>query len=460
MDTASPAPLHIAIFPWFAMGHLTPNLHLANKLAQRGHRISFIVPQRTQTKLQHLNHQPHLITFIPIKVPHVDGLPHHAETTSDVPISLFPLIATAMDHTQKDIELLLRDLKPQIVLFDFQHWLPNLTRSLGIKSVMHFVVYPLSSAYLGDGPRRSQGRELTEHDLMEPPEGFPDTFIKLKPFELRLLVAIRKVEFGNGVLLYDRVYNSFCSADAIGFKGCKEIDGSYAEYLETVYGKPVLLSGPLLPEPSNSTLDEKWVAWLGGFNPGSVVFCTYGSESPLPQNQFQELLLGLELTGFPFIAAFKPPDGFESNEEALPEGFRERIKGRGIVYGGWVPQQLILGHPSIGCFITHCGVGSLTEAFINRCQLVLLPGIGGGHILVAKMLSRKLKVGVEVEKGEEDGLFTKESVCKAVKTVMDDENEVGREVRENHDKLRTFLLSNNLESSCIDRFCQQLQDLL
>ncbi|CAJ1956754.1 unnamed protein product [Sphenostylis stenocarpa] len=460
MDAASAAPLHIAIFPWFAMGHLTPNLHLANKLAKRGHRISFIVPQRTQTKLQHLNLHPHLITFIPIKVPHVHGLPRHAETTSDVPFSLFPLIATAMDHTQKDIELLLRNLKPQIVFFDFQHWLPNLTRSLGIRSVMYFIVYPLSTAYLGKGPRQDQGRELTELDLMEPPKGFPDSSFKFQLHELRFLVATRKLEFGSGVLLYDRLQHSLSSADAIGFKGCREIDGPYAEYLETVYGKPVLLSGPLLPEPPNSTLEEKWVAWLGGFNPGSVVFCTYGSESPLPQNQFQELLLGLELTGFPFLAAFKPPDGFESSEEALPEGFRERVEGRGIAYGGWVPQQLILGHPSIGCFITHCGASSVTEALVNRCQLVLLPGLGGDLIINARMLSRKLKVGVEVEKGEEDGFFTKESVCKVVKTVMDDENEVGREVRENHTKLRNFLISDKLESACVDSFCQQLQDLL
>ena len=69
-------------------------------------------------------------------------------------------------------------------------------------------------------------------------------------------------------------------------------------------------------------------------------------------------------------------------------------------------------------------------------------------------------VGVEIEKGEEDGLFTKESVCKAVKTVMEDETEVGREVRENHAKLRNFLLSDSLESTCVDGFCQQLQDLL
>ncbi|XP_020237142.1 UDP-glycosyltransferase 79B30 [Cajanus cajan] len=460
MDTASAAPLHIAIFPWFAMGHLTPTLHLSNKLAQRGHRISFILPKRTQTKLQHLNLHPHLITFVPITVPRVDGLPHDAETTSDLPLSLFPLLATALDRTEKDIELLLRDLKPQIVFFDFQHWLPKLTRSLGIKSVLYSIGLPLSTAYLRSGRRQSQGREITEVDLMEPPQGFPDACLKFHAHELRFLASTRKVKFGSGVLLYDRLEIGTSMADAIGFKGCKEIDGPYAEYLEKVFGKPVLLSGPLLPEPPNSTLEEKWVAWLGGFNPSAVIFCAYGSENPLRQNQFQELLLGLELTGFPFLAALKPPNGFDSIEEAFPEGFRERVEGRGIVHGGWVQQQLILGHPSVGCFITHCGAASMTEALVNTCQLVLLPQLGADHIINARVMSRKLKFGVEVEKGEEDGLFTKESVCKAVKTVMDDENEVGREVRENHAKLRNFLLSDNLESSCVDIFCQQLQDLV
>ncbi|XP_014522032.1 anthocyanidin 3-O-glucoside 2''-O-glucosyltransferase [Vigna radiata var. radiata] len=453
-------PSHIVMFPWFAMGHLTPYLHFSNKLASRGYKISFFIPKKTQTKLQHLNLHRHLITFFPITVPPVHGLPHGAETTSDVPFSLFPLIATAMDHTEKDIELLLMNLKPQIVFFDFQHWLPTLARKWGIKCMQYFIVNPLSVAYFWNGPRKSQGGELTDVDLMKPPEGFPDSSIKLHAHEVRFLAATRKLEFGRDVLLYDRWGKGTSLADAIGFKGCREIDGPYAEYLETVYGKPVLLSGPLLPEPPNSTLEEKWVAWLSGFNHGSVVFCAFGSESPLPENQFQELLLGLELTGFPFLAAFKPPNGFESVEEALPDGFRERVKGRGIAYGGWVPQQLILEHPSVGCFITHCGAASLTEALVNKCRLVFLPRLGADHVINARSLSRKLKVGVEVEKGEEDGLFSKESICKAVKSLMDDDSEVAREVRQNHAKLRNFLLSDNLESSCVDLFCQQLQNLL
>ena len=109
---ADAAPLHIAMYPWFAMGHLTPFLHLANKLAKRGHKISFFIPRRTQAKLEDLNLHPNLITFVPINVPHVEGLPYDAETTSDVPSSLFPLIATANYFHEIPILSLLSHLHP------------------------------------------------------------------------------------------------------------------------------------------------------------------------------------------------------------------------------------------------------------------------------------------------------------------------------------------------------------
>ncbi|XP_057450513.1 cyanidin 3-O-galactoside 2''-O-xylosyltransferase FGGT1-like [Lotus japonicus] len=86
--------MHIAMFPWFAMGHLTPFLHLSNKLAKRRHKISFFIPTRRQAKLELFNLYPHLIAFFPVNVPHVEGLPHGAETTSDVPFSLVLLIMT------------------------------------------------------------------------------------------------------------------------------------------------------------------------------------------------------------------------------------------------------------------------------------------------------------------------------------------------------------------------------
>ncbi|KAL6966137.1 Cyanidin 3-O-galactoside 2''-O-xylosyltransferase FGGT1 [Sarracenia purpurea var. burkii] len=451
---------HIAMYPWFALGHLTPFLHLSNKLAKKGHKISFFIPTKTQSKLEAFNLHPDLITFVPITVPHVDGLPPGTETTSDVPVSLHTLLMTAMDRTQNDIEKLLHRLKVDVVVFDFTHWIPAVARQLEIKSVHYCIVSPATVGYTLSPARKLLGREVTADDLIRPPAGFPNSSIKLYPHDARVLAALRFMKYGENIQFGERLFMSLSQCDALAFKTCREIEGPYCDYLETQFRKPVLLSGPFIPEPPTSPLEEKWVNWFGRHKVGSVIYCAFGSECILKKDDFQELVLGLELTGMPFMAVLKPPIGAESIGAALPENFEVRIEGRGIVHGGWVQQQLILEHPSVGCFITHCGSGSISEALMNKCQLVLVPN-RGDQIINAKMMSQILKVGVEIEKGEDgDGLFTRESVCRAVRTVMEEDNAVGKEVRTNHDKLRELLLNKDLESEYIDDFNKKLQHLL
>ncbi|KAI5387724.1 UDP-glycosyltransferase 79B30 [Lathyrus oleraceus] len=439
------------------MGHQTPFLHLANKLANKGHKITFFTPKSVQSKLQPFNLHPQSITFVTITVPHVEGLPPNAETTADVSFPLQPHIMTAMDLTQPHIETHLTNLKPHFVFYDFTHWMPSLTKRLGIKSLLYCTG---SSVMIGYNlvPARFLNQNITEFNLMEPPPGYPDSSIKLHSDEAKLLISLGIRTFGSNVSFYDRQVIAFNEADALGFRTCREIEGPYLDYLHKQYNKPVLSSGPVILEKPNSVLDENWSIWLAGFKTDSVVYCCLGSECVLEVNLFQALMLGLELTGMPFFAALKPPSGFATVEEALPEGFAERTKGRGVVFGGWVQQQLILEHPSVGCFITHCGSGSLSEALVNKCQLVLLPIIGD-QIMNARMMGNNLKVGVEVEKGE-DGLYTKDSVCKAVSIVMDDENETSKKVRVNHAKIREMLLNEDLESSYIDDFCNKLQEIV
>ncbi|CAN6546352.1 unnamed protein product [Malus baccata var. baccata] len=88
----------------------------------------------------------------------------------------------------------------------------------------------------------------------------------------------------------------------------------------------------------------------------------------------------------------------------------------------------------------------------------LLPN-AGDQIINARMMGRDLKVGVEVEKGDLDGLFTKEGVAKAVEAVMEDGGEVA-EVRSNHAKWREFFSGKGLGSSYLDSFEQKLHQLL
>ncbi|KAF8411002.1 hypothetical protein HHK36_003541 [Tetracentron sinense] len=453
---------HVAMYPWFAIGHITPFLQISNRLAERGHRVSFILPSKTQHKLEHLNLHPDLIRLFAVTVPHVDGLPLGAETTADVPAPLNDLLTKAFDRTENDIELLLRDLKPDIVFFDFAHWMPALTRRLGIKikSLHYCVISPAAMAYIFTPERKLIGDHFSITDLMQPPPGFPNLAITLHVHEARALLPPPPLKMSaDEVSFHERQLIALGQCDAFGYRTCSEMEGSYCDYLGSQFGKPVLLSGPVVPKPPTAALEERWAKWLGGFEANSVLYCAFGSESNLKIDQFQELVLGFELTGLPFFVALKPPSGAETIEAALPEGFEKRTKGRGVVHGGWVQQQLILGHPSVGCFVTHCGYGSRLEGLVSKCQLVLVPNVGD-QFIHARIMSTDLKVGVEVEKGEEDGLFTKESVCMAVKSVMDKNSEVGREVRANHAKWKDFLLSKGLESSYFDGFIHKLQALL
>ncbi|KAL7212981.1 hypothetical protein ACSBR2_015643 [Camellia fascicularis] len=337
-----------------------------------------------------------------------------------------------------------------------------MARGLGIKSILYNVVSPAMVAYtLKPGKKLHENYELTEIDLIQPPLGFPpSSSIRLSSHEARGMAGLGLDQSGTtGISFTERIIIWRSDCDAISFKTCAEIEGHFCDYVGKQYGKPVILAGPVVPVQSISTLEERWEKWLGGFEAKTVIFCSFGSECVLEKGQFQELVLGLELTGMPFFAALKPPLGVEKIDEALPDGFQERTKGRGVVHGGWVQQPLILAHPSVGCNVTHCGYGSLLEALVCECALVLMPQYGD-QIINSRLMGGDLEVGVEVERGEEDGLFTREGVCKAVRLVMDVDSDVGKKVKANHSKWRKFLSSKNLGSSYINGFIRKLQDML
>ncbi|KAA0059100.1 hypothetical protein IC582_000481 [Cucumis melo] len=457
----APSGLHIAMYPWFALGHLIAFLQIGNKLANKGHRISFFIPSKTQPKLQPFNHFPNLITFVPITVPHVDGLPLGAETTADVSHpSQIPLIMTSMDRTEPEIASRLQDIKPEVIFYDLAYWVPKLAHPLGIKSVYFTAVSAVTMSYIQCKLWKFPGHyNLTRDDLLHPPPDFPCSSIKLHAHEAQYLASFGRMKFGGDITFFERISNALSQCNAIALKSCREIEGPFIDYLESIVERPILLPGTVNLEPLTTSLEERWANWLSEFKSGSVIYCAFGSECILTKNQFQELLLGLELSNLPFFVALKPPDGIDTVEAALPKGFKQRIEGRGIVYGGWVQQQQILDHPSIGCFITHCGAESLSEAVVKKCQLVLFSRTTD-QLFRARSMSKFLKVGVEIEKGEEDGVFSKESVCKAVKTVMDEENESGKEIRANKEKLRELLVDKDLEESYINNFIHSLHSMV
>ncbi|AED96436.1 flavonol 3-O-glucosyltransferase-like protein [Arabidopsis thaliana] len=436
---------HAFMFPWFAFGHMTPYLHLANKLAAKGHRVTFLLPKKAQKQLEHHNLFPDRIIFHSLTIPHVDGLPAGAETASDIPISLGKFLTAAMDLTRDQVEAAVRALRPDLIFFDTAYWVPEMAKEHRVKSVIYFVISANSIAH-----------ELVPGgELGVPPPGYPSSKVLYRGHDAHALLTFS--------IFYERLHyritTGLKNCDFISIRTCKEIEGKFCDYIERQYQRKVLLTGPMLPEPDNSRpLEDRWNHWLNQFKPGSVIYCALGSQITLEKDQFQELCLGMELTGLPFLVAVKPPKGAKTIQEALPEGFEERVKNHGVVWGEWVQQPLILAHPSVGCFVTHCGFGSMWESLVSDCQIVLLPYLCD-QILNTRLMSEELEVSVEVKR-EETGWFSKESLSVAITSVMDKDSELGNLVRRNHAKLKEVLVSPGLLTGYTDEFVETLQNIV
>jgi UDP-glucosyl transferase 73C len=145
-----------------------------------------------------------------------------------------------------------------------------------------------------------------------------------------------------------------------------------------------------------------------------------------------ELGLALEETKRPFIWVIRDGNQLEALEKWIEEsGFQGRINGRGLVIKGWAPQLVILSHPSIGGFLTHCGWNSTIEAICAGVPMVTWPLFADQFLnetLAVQILKVGVKIGVEnpMKWGEEEEssvLIKKEAIISGIERLMDESSE-------------------------------------
>ncbi|CAK7338131.1 unnamed protein product [Dovyalis caffra] len=462
MSSKSSFELHVVMFPWFAFGHISPFVQLSNKLSLHGVRISFLSAPGNIARIKSSLLVTPNMQIISLPIPTVEGLPPGVNSTAETTPAMAGLLKKALDLMKPQIKTLLAELKPHFVFFDhFQHWIPVIASQLGIKTISYTVFSATSTSYLTVPARISEkGEGPSVEDLKKSPNGYPLTSLtSVKSFQARDFSIVYK-SFDGGPTIYDRAVGSRVGCTAMLLKTCKEMEGPYVDFIKKQFKKPVLLTGPLVPEPPSGALDDNWASWLGQFPAKSVIFCSFGSETFLNHDQIKELVLGLELTGLPFFLVLNFPAELNSQTElnrALPPGFLERVRERAVLHTGWVQQQLILAHGSIGCYVCHSGFSSLIEALVNDCQLAMLP-LKGDQFLNSKLIAGDLKAGVEINRRDDDGYFGKDDVFEAVKTVMlDSDKEPGKSIRENHKKWREFLLSEQIQNKYIVELIEELK---
>lgn len=182
------------------------------------------------------------------------------------------------------------------------------------------------------------------------------------------------------------------------------LEGTYLDHVMTELGHArVWAVGPLC-QVSGYTAGERGgpaavlagdlLTWLDGFEEGSVVYVSFGSQVVLSTAQGAALAAGLERSRVPFVWCVKT--GLV--DEVVPEGFEERVQGRGVVIRGWAPQVVLLSHKSIGFFLTHCGWNSILEGITAGVTLLTWPMMADQYIN-ARLVVEEAGVGVRVCEG-------------------------------------------------------------
>uniref|UniRef100_A0A0D9V2K7 Glycosyltransferase n=1 Tax=Leersia perrieri TaxID=77586 RepID=A0A0D9V2K7_9ORYZ len=231
---------------------------------------------------------------------------------------------------------------------------------------------------------------------------------------------------------YGEVINSF-----------HELEPEYAEHYREALGRRAWLVGPVAlaskdvaargAAPGALSPDADGVLrWLDAKPDGSVAYVSFGTLSSFSPAEMRELARGLDLSGMSFVwviggGAANDTDT-DASAEWMPEGFADLISprgDRGFTIRGWAPQMLILNHPAVGVFLTHCGWNSTLEAVSAGVPMVTWPRYAD-QFYNEKLIVEVLKVGVGVGSREyasnlEDRrVIGGEVIAAAIGTVMGD----------------------------------------
>nr|QDH43896.1 glycosyltransferase [Crocosmia x crocosmiiflora] len=411
MSSKEGQSLHILFFPFMAPGHFQPVLYMAERFAAHGVRVSILTTPANvplvQPSLDRANIELHNIPFPSAEV----GLPEGCENLMHLPsLGLGLNFYAAILRLQEPFDKVLRDLLPDCVVTDALF--PWSYASTGELNIPRLVFHPtcLFSMCADQSLQRHRASLLQAAETVVIPG---------LPHRIEMLTSLLSPPGGVGE---HEMFKLMREADA---KSYGTVVNSFFElepdYLKCL-GRKAWPLGPVAPIHRDNIANAKAhdsVEWLGRKSPGSTVYICFGSTGSFTRAQMQELALGLESSDHQFVWVL----GKDGNEW-IPQGFEERVSGKGLIVRGWAPQMLILNHPSVGGFVTHCGWNSCLEGVTAGLPLVTWPMNIEDHFYNERMIVDVLRIGVSVGvkklclKPEDRNVIEAEVVKKAVDELM------------------------------------------
>ncbi|XP_073156007.1 UDP-glycosyltransferase 73C3-like [Henckelia pumila] len=435
--------LSFLLIPLMAPGHVIPMIDMAKMLARHGVNVTIMLTPLNFNRFSSVVNRAAMsglpIRLLQIRFPSQEaGLPAGCESADTLPsYQLIQNFFVAIKLLQAIVEEKMEEMNPipSCVIFD-KHlpWMAEACQKFGIprvsfdgmssftQLVMHNLyvskihqTVPETVPFLVPGlPHEIEFTKLQLPGLFNPRiNDFP---------EFREQVRLTEAE------AYGVVVNSF-----------EELEKGYVDEFKKIRGGKVWCIGPLSLS-SDDNLDRaergnqasidaaQCLKWLDIRPPGSVIYACLGSLARISAPQFLELALGLEASNHPFILVVNTGSESEEIEKWISEdGFEERNRERCLLVRGWAPQVLILSHPAVGGFLSHCGWNSTLESICAGLPMVTFP-LFGEQFLNEKLVVQVLKTGVGVgarvsvhlgQTQRPEDKVTRDGIQAAVEMVMD-----------------------------------------
>nr|ACS87992.1 UDP-glucosyltransferase family 1 protein [Citrus sinensis] len=438
---------HFLLLPFLAQGHLIPMIDIARLLAQHGAIVTIVTTPvnagRFKTVLARATQSGLQIRLTEIQFPWKEaGLPEGCENIDMLPsIDLASKFFNSLSMLQLPFENLFKEQtpKPCCIISDMGHpWTVDTAAKFNVPRIIFhgFSCFCLLCMNL---LRDSKVHENVSSDseyfkIPGLPDhiGFTRVQIPIPTHKRDDMKELREKIWAAEKKTYGAIINTFEEIESAFVEGCKK----------GKQGK-VWCIGPVslcnkesidkVERGNKAAIDvPECLTWLDSQQPSSVVYVCLGSICNLKSSQLIELGLGLEASKKPFIWVTRVGSKLEELEKWLvEENFEERIKGTGLLIRGWAPQVMILSHPAVGGFLTHCGWNSSLEGISAGVQMLTWPLFADqfcNEKLIVKVLRIGVGVGVEVPMkfGEEEKigvLVKKEDVETAINILMDDGEE-------------------------------------
>ncbi|XP_019165137.1 PREDICTED: scopoletin glucosyltransferase-like [Ipomoea nil] len=428
--------LHVFFLPFMAQGHMIPTLDMAKLFASHGVKATIITTPSNQPvfteavdKYTQLGFQIQirLLEFPAVEV----GLPEDCQSVDKVPSTeALPSFFKACAMLQEPLERLLMELRPDCLVADlFFPWATDAAAKFDIpRLIFHgssYLAVCATNSLRTHKPFNHVSSDSELFTIPNLPHQLKLTRLQVSPMErseietpfTEILKRVRESEDTS----YGAIFNSFY-----------ELEPDYAEHYKNVQGRRAWSVGPLslynrdvedkAQRGKKSSINEhECLEWLDSKNPHSVVYICFGSLTSFAPSQLHEMAMGIEDSGLDFVWVIRNQ---REEEKWMPEGFEERTKGKGLIIRGWAPQVLILDHPAMGAFVTHCGWNSTLEGVCAGVPMVTWP-VSAEQFMNEKLITDILRTGTGVgskewKREDSDGV-KREAIAEAIKKVMNGE---------------------------------------